>query len=280
MFAIGGDLEVGRLGFGAMHLPVEPGAGREASIAVVRRAVELGVTLIDTAFLYNGGGNEELLAEALHPYPDGLVVTTKVGVARPARRASGGSTDGRSPARPGRPGPAPVAGRAARTAATAPDRPGECRSPTRSARSGSCGPRGRSAGSGCPRSPSPTSTRRGRSSTSRACRTATTFSTASTSRCSPPAPGRASRSCPGGRSWPAHGRPGRDRGRRRRTRRHPDPDRARLAAGPIAGGAPDPRHRPICHLEENLAAERIELTADHRATLDTIHGRATVLGRI
>jgi pyridoxine 4-dehydrogenase len=82
MFAIGGDLEVGRLGFGAMHLSVEPGAGREASIAVVRRAVELGVTLIDTAFLYNGGRNEELLVEALHPYPDGVVVTTKVGVAQ------------------------------------------------------------------------------------------------------------------------------------------------------------------------------------------------------
>ena len=82
MFAIGGDLEVRRLGFGAMHLSVEPGAGREASIAVVRRAVELGVTLIDTAFLYNGGRNEELLVEALHPYPDALVVTTKVGVAQ------------------------------------------------------------------------------------------------------------------------------------------------------------------------------------------------------
>jgi pyridoxine 4-dehydrogenase len=82
VFAIGGDLQVGRLGFGAMHLSVEPGAGREASIAVVRRAVELGVTLVDTAYLYNGGRNEELLAEALHPYPEGLVVTTKVGVAQ------------------------------------------------------------------------------------------------------------------------------------------------------------------------------------------------------
>ncbi|MBD9724331.1 aldo/keto reductase [Streptomyces caniscabiei] len=81
-FRIGGDLKVRRLGFGAMHLPTEPSPARETSLAVARRAVELGVTLIDTAYLYGGGANEELLAEALHPYPDGLLVTTKVGVAR------------------------------------------------------------------------------------------------------------------------------------------------------------------------------------------------------
>lgn len=81
-FDIGGDLRVRRLGFGAMHLPTEPADRREAAIAVARRAVDLGVTLIDTAHLYGGGANEELLAEALHPYPDDLLVTTKVGVAR------------------------------------------------------------------------------------------------------------------------------------------------------------------------------------------------------
>ncbi|MGI5365497.1 aldo/keto reductase [Streptomyces iakyrus] len=81
-FRIGGDLDVHRLGFGAMHLPTEPGPGRENALAVARRAVELGVTLIDTAHLYGGGANEELLAEALHPYPEGLLITTKVGVAR------------------------------------------------------------------------------------------------------------------------------------------------------------------------------------------------------
>ncbi|MFD5839707.1 aldo/keto reductase [Streptomyces collinus] len=81
-FRIGGDLDVRRLGFGAMHLPTEPGPGRENAFAVARRAVELGVTLIDTAHLYGGGANEELLAEALHPYPEGLLITTKVGVAR------------------------------------------------------------------------------------------------------------------------------------------------------------------------------------------------------
>ncbi|MGW6548464.1 aldo/keto reductase [Streptomyces massasporeus] len=81
-FRIGGDLEVRRLGFGAMHLPTGPGPARENALAVLRRAVELGVTLIDTAHLYGGGANEELLAEALHPYPEGLLITTKVGVAR------------------------------------------------------------------------------------------------------------------------------------------------------------------------------------------------------
>ncbi|MFF5082397.1 aldo/keto reductase [Actinoplanes sp. NPDC000266] len=71
-----------RIGFGAMHLPTAPAAARESALAVARRAVELGVTLIDTAYLYGGGANEELLAEALHPYPQGLVITTKVGVER------------------------------------------------------------------------------------------------------------------------------------------------------------------------------------------------------
>ncbi|CUM43898.1 aldo/keto reductase [Streptomyces gardneri] len=81
-FRIGGDLEVRRLGFGAMRLPTEQGSAREASLAVARRAVELGVTLIDTAHMYGWGANEELLAEALYPYAEGLLVTTKVGVAR------------------------------------------------------------------------------------------------------------------------------------------------------------------------------------------------------
>ncbi|MBX9361029.1 aldo/keto reductase [Streptomyces sp. WAC04114] len=81
-FRIGGDLDVRRLGFGAMHLPTGAGPDRENALAVARRAVELGVTLIDTAHLYGGGANEELLAEALHPYPEDLLITTKVGVAR------------------------------------------------------------------------------------------------------------------------------------------------------------------------------------------------------
>ncbi|SFN25690.1 Predicted oxidoreductase [Actinomadura madurae] len=81
---IGDEWPVRRLGFGAMQLPTEPGEARTNSIAVVRRAVELGVTLIDTAYLYGWGANEELLVEALHPYPDEVLITTKVGVVPPA----------------------------------------------------------------------------------------------------------------------------------------------------------------------------------------------------
>ncbi|MEU8610740.1 aldo/keto reductase [Actinoplanes sp. NPDC048791] len=78
-----GDRVVRRLGFGAMHLPTAPAAARGNAVAVARRAVELGVTLIDTAHLYGWGANEELLAEALHPYPEDLLIATKVGVAPP-----------------------------------------------------------------------------------------------------------------------------------------------------------------------------------------------------
>ncbi|MEY9992286.1 pyridoxine 4-dehydrogenase [Streptomyces sp. V4I8] len=79
-FRIGGDLEVRRLGFGAMHLRPDTDEARTAHLALARRAVELGVTLIDTAHMYGWGANEDLLAEALYPYPDGLVIATKVGI--------------------------------------------------------------------------------------------------------------------------------------------------------------------------------------------------------
>ncbi|MEV1065254.1 aldo/keto reductase [Streptomyces sp. NPDC050263] len=82
VFSIGGEYRVTRIGWGAMRLPTGPGPDRAAAVAVARRAVELGVTLIDTAHLYGWGANEELLAEALHPYPDDLLITTKVGVTR------------------------------------------------------------------------------------------------------------------------------------------------------------------------------------------------------
>src|SRR5579859_4536793 len=77
---IGGDLTVGRLGFGAMRLTGHPARlDRAAAIAVARRAVELGVTFIDTADSYDFGDNESLLADALHPYPPDLVIATKGG---------------------------------------------------------------------------------------------------------------------------------------------------------------------------------------------------------
>jgi len=77
---VGGDLPVRRLGFGAMRLTGEPAwLDRSTAIAIARRAVELGVTFIDTADSYDLGDNEELLAEALYPYRPGVVIATKSG---------------------------------------------------------------------------------------------------------------------------------------------------------------------------------------------------------
>jgi pyridoxine 4-dehydrogenase len=85
-FPLGGDLEVRRLGFGAMRLtgpgiwgpPDDP----EEATRVLRRAVELGINLIDTADAYGPEVSENLIAEALHPYPDDLVIATKGGLRR------------------------------------------------------------------------------------------------------------------------------------------------------------------------------------------------------
>jgi pyridoxine 4-dehydrogenase len=81
-----GDLRVRRLGFGAMRITGEgiwgPPADREEAIRVLRRAVELGINLIDTADSYGPNVSEELIAEALRPYPEGLVIATKGGLTR------------------------------------------------------------------------------------------------------------------------------------------------------------------------------------------------------
>ena len=86
-FLIGGDLRVTRLGFGAMRITGdgvwgEP-ADRAEAVRVLRRAVELGINFIDTADSYGPGVSEEIIAEALHPYPTGLVIATKGGYERP-----------------------------------------------------------------------------------------------------------------------------------------------------------------------------------------------------
>ena len=86
---LGGDLRVPRLGFGAMHLagegiwgpPKDPAAGRR----VLQRAVQLGVRFIDTADSYGPAVSEQAIADALHPYADGLVIATKGGIVRPDR---------------------------------------------------------------------------------------------------------------------------------------------------------------------------------------------------
>jgi aryl-alcohol dehydrogenase-like predicted oxidoreductase len=85
-FSIGGDLEVHRLGFGAMRITGDgvwgPPPDHDAALAVLRRAVELGVDFIDTADSYGPHVSEELIAQALHPYLDGLVIATKGGLER------------------------------------------------------------------------------------------------------------------------------------------------------------------------------------------------------
>ncbi|MFJ4644733.1 oxidoreductase [Streptomyces bobili] len=102
-FLLGGDLPVSRLGFGAMRLPTNtfrgPARDPEAGRAVLRRAVELGVDHIDTATFYTSGDGtvraNALIREALHPYPAGLVIATKVG---PARTPDGALTETTDPA--------------------------------------------------------------------------------------------------------------------------------------------------------------------------------------
>jgi len=94
---VGGDLTVNRLGFGAMRIT---GSGiwgeppsRDQAIATLRRVVELGVNFIDTADSYGPDVSETLIAEALHPYPDDLVIATKGGLTRPGPNRW--ETDGR-----------------------------------------------------------------------------------------------------------------------------------------------------------------------------------------
>jgi pyridoxine 4-dehydrogenase len=85
--SLGGEISVYRLGFGAMRLTGEgiwgPPKDRQAALAVLRRAVELDVDFIDTADSYGPNVSEELIAEALFPYPAGLVIATKGGWNRP-----------------------------------------------------------------------------------------------------------------------------------------------------------------------------------------------------
>jgi len=86
-FLIGNDLRVTRLGFGSMRITGEgiwgEPADRAEAIKVLRRAVELGINFVDTADSYGPNVSEEIIAEALHPYPAGLVIATKGGFMRP-----------------------------------------------------------------------------------------------------------------------------------------------------------------------------------------------------
>jgi len=86
-FTLGGELTVNRLGYGAMRITGEgiwgPPKDKKEALAVLRRAVELGVNFIDTADSYGPNVSEELIAEALYPYPKDLVIATKGGWLRP-----------------------------------------------------------------------------------------------------------------------------------------------------------------------------------------------------
>jgi pyridoxine 4-dehydrogenase len=96
---IGGDLTVNRLGFGAMRITgpqiLGPPADRDQALAVLRRAVELEINLIDTADSYGPYVSEELIYEALHPYPEGLLIATKGGLVRPPDRPGEWPRNGR-----------------------------------------------------------------------------------------------------------------------------------------------------------------------------------------
>jgi pyridoxine 4-dehydrogenase len=85
--SVGGDLTVNRMGFGAMRITGDgiwgPPKDRERAKAALDKAVELGVNFIDTADSYGPDVSEELIAEALYPYPDDLVIATKGGLIRP-----------------------------------------------------------------------------------------------------------------------------------------------------------------------------------------------------
>lgn len=85
-FTIGGDLTVRRMGYGAMRITGEgiwgPPKDKAEAIRVLQKAVELGINFIDTADSYGPNVSEELIAEALHPYPKGLVIATKGGLTR------------------------------------------------------------------------------------------------------------------------------------------------------------------------------------------------------
>lgn len=268
MITIGGDLTVGRLGFGAMRL-CGPGVWGEpddpaAAHRVLQRAVDLGVTLIDTANTYGPEVNERQIAEALHPYPADLVIATK-GRADPswARPVDARRPDGVS-ARRLRGQPAAAEAGAHRPLPAALARSPRPPSRTRWARLPRCRRRERSGTSASPMSASSSSGRRAGSCPSPRCRTASTLPTARRTRWSAPVRRRASPSC----TWYPLSAGGSAAGTGALgsvARRHgAAPAQVAiawlLARAPVV--LPIPGTSQIAHLEENVAAANLRLTAD------------------
>ena len=125
---VGGDLTVNRLGFGAMRITGRGIWGdppsRDQAIATLRRVVELGVNFIDTADSYGPEVSETLIAEALYPYPDDLVIATKGGLIRPGPQPLGGRRAAGAPPRGLRGQPAAAQARADTAVPVPPPRPG------------------------------------------------------------------------------------------------------------------------------------------------------------
>lgn len=109
---LGGDLTVNRMGFGAIRVTGQgiwgPPDDVQESKRVLRRAVELGVNFIDTADSYGPEVSENLIAETLHPYPEGLVIATKGGLLRPGPGSLGSGREARASARRTRRKPSPA----------------------------------------------------------------------------------------------------------------------------------------------------------------------------
>ena len=199
-----GDLTVNRMGFGAMRLTGEGSgesrADRAEAMRVLRRAVELGVDFIDTADSYGPDVSEEIIAEALHPYPDGLVIATKGGLPAPGPGQLGDQRPARAPPPAARGQPPPPAARPDRPLPAPPYRPQGTRRASSSTRSGSSSARAWCATSAFPRSASRTSTPPVASSPSCPSRTSTTLATGSGTPWWTTASGRAWPSFPGSRS--------------------------------------------------------------------------------
>ena len=244
---IGKDMTVNRLGFGAMRVTGEGIWGDPPDVAeakrVLRLAVELGVDFIDTADAYGPDVSERLIAEALHPYPKGLVIATKGGLVRPA--PDKWERDGR-PAHlreACRSQPASGCGSSASTSTSSTRSTRRFRWRNRSARSRSCRRKERSATSACRTSTSVSSSVPGRSCRSSRCRTATTCPTVLRTRYSPSANATASRSSRGRRC------------RRARVIRMPDPARPSKRGPRAQGLAAAGRHRLVAGAVARDAAD-------------------------